>query len=1548
MKRALKLWTKLLLLGLLLSPALVFGQTISAPISNSTGNYTVYWNPELACVGDPETEYSCLWVIEYKNNNYLTEHWTGTSKQFTGKTTGYYKYEYMSIYMVNGEVVAYGPYGSVTVFVAIPTTDVDGDGYYDNVDAVPFNSAEWLDTDHDGVGNNGDTDDDGDGIPDSYESTHGLNSLTYDSHLDYDHDGSTNLQEFQNGTSPSNLLSCSTACLFAPPPGPALISFPQTDATSDIVAAIAGNIDVSNSGAAEYTIPLYVPPGIAGVAPKVALQYRSNGGNGILGEGWSLGALSSIARCPQTPAQDGQALGLALSATDRFCLDGERLVLKNLTDTYGSNGVEYRTETDSFKKIVSYGQYGNGPDYFRVWHKDGSVSEYGNSSDSKANTRFWGSGALSTLIWAQNSIQDALGYATSAQRKVVYTYTNTSIGDTFPYNNYPTDTLKISRIDYGYTSSGALLNSIEFIYEDRIDIREYWVFSQHKFRERKRLNSIKVKARTVTGGNYEEVRAYNFTYLNVAARANKTSKLSAISECRSTVCKPLTQFTWSDEGIDFQLSPSSNVSGFGTFPFATQGIKKFSPADFNADGKTDLVWLEPDGGIYRFRVSLSNGLTLTASTIQSSASHAVDSWTIFDFNQDACPDILFTVNGALRLYANNRVGNVCTLAGTSVELISNMDVHLPSLADADKARSADPKGVFSDVNADGLLDIMYQSSIFYMVDDPAQTNGPYKFVSPNPPYAANRTWGSIFGSVNTYIPIYSQVWFPGQPVYFNLDSAAFPGDFNNDGLPDMVLDLMYDNSGSVFSGDKIVLTQKPDGTFDYVDMFGFYNGGETPAAGSTKVADVNQDGLADFVYKALGSNNVRVALGMGLRNFNLTYGAQGTHLTLPNDDFELADVNNDGLQDFIYRNTVAGDDEIKVLMYTKGVYGDNNNLYITLANVAGDAKGNHLFMDLNGDGILDFVDLASKAYLGNKASGTAWNKITKITNGLGEEINIAYKQLTDSSVYIREYDAPAIDSCYTVQGVTKCYPVFDIFAPITVASSISTSSPIDGNANNLRTTSYQYQGLKVQPGGRGSFGFRKTMVTDNETGNIVTRTFRQDFPFIGLLDSTQTYVSGQGTPLSETVNTYTKLSHINGAVNPPHLVAMTQSVSTQRIPESSPTASSPALTINGVLTTITTSQSNIDSYGNPGTVIVTLTGDGSTHTTTTTNTYSNNATSWILGRRTQAIVARQQGATNTRKTDYTYDTYGRLLSEVREPQGSNLLKLTTSYEYDSFGNPNKITQSSAAGSRYSRTVYDSTGRFVNKTYNGLEQLISEVTQRDVYGNPETVKGLNGVETYARFGTFGRQYFAASNDGMAATTVYRLCSAVACPAGASLRIQTTGVDGSLANVYADKLGRNVRSETKSFSGTLSLVDTQYDSAGRVKKVSVPYFSGSTVYWNTSDYDHLGRLIKVTDATNAVSTNYFSRYVNGTIVGVQQISKNQLNQTKTTITDGKGQSIKVLDNLSGYINYTYDPVGNLTQLNANGVISAISYDLLGRRLTLDDPDQGQWEYLSPLVR
>ncbi|MBI4695939.1 MAG: thrombospondin type 3 repeat-containing protein [Gammaproteobacteria bacterium] len=84
--------------------------------------------------------------------------------------------------------------------------DTDGDGVPDAVDAFPNDPSESLDTDHDGVGDNADTDDDNDGMSDVYELAHGLDPKSADGRNgaggDFDGDDLTNAQEQTLGTAP--------------------------------------------------------------------------------------------------------------------------------------------------------------------------------------------------------------------------------------------------------------------------------------------------------------------------------------------------------------------------------------------------------------------------------------------------------------------------------------------------------------------------------------------------------------------------------------------------------------------------------------------------------------------------------------------------------------------------------------------------------------------------------------------------------------------------------------------------------------------------------------------------------------------------------------------------------------------------------------------------------------------------------------------------------------------------------------------------------------------------------------------------------------------------------------------------------------------------------------------------------------------------------------------------------------------------------------------------------------------------------------------------
>lgn len=124
----------------------------------------------------------------------------------------YYEYDELNrlecVAYDNGVTLAYtyDPAGNIIKVTSdVPCLkDRDGDGMPDVQDAFPDDPEEWQDTDNDGTGNNADSDDDNDGMPDIWESAHGLNPLFNDAKLDADGDGYPNLREYRSGSDPND------------------------------------------------------------------------------------------------------------------------------------------------------------------------------------------------------------------------------------------------------------------------------------------------------------------------------------------------------------------------------------------------------------------------------------------------------------------------------------------------------------------------------------------------------------------------------------------------------------------------------------------------------------------------------------------------------------------------------------------------------------------------------------------------------------------------------------------------------------------------------------------------------------------------------------------------------------------------------------------------------------------------------------------------------------------------------------------------------------------------------------------------------------------------------------------------------------------------------------------------------------------------------------------------------------------------------------------------------------------------------------------------
>lgn len=284
---------------------------------------------------------------------------------------------------------------------------------------------------------------------------------------------------------------------------------------------LSGQFSVSGSGAATYTIPIAAPPGTAGVTPGLSLEYSSQGANGMLGLGWSLGGLPSIVRCPQTMAQDGVRGSVKFDANDRYCLDGARLVA--IAGSYGADGTEYRTEIESFSRVISHGAAGAGPSWFEVRTKGGQVMEFGRTADAQSLLQ----GAATVRVWSVNRVSDVKG------NFFTVTYTNDAgNGQVYP-----------SQIDYTGNSVTGLspYNKVQFTYEARPDTIPLYV-TGYLVRTMQRLTHVKTFAGSALVADYQ--LAYQSS--SIAPR----SLIGAITVCAADgTCLLSTTFGWTPRGL---------------------------------------------------------------------------------------------------------------------------------------------------------------------------------------------------------------------------------------------------------------------------------------------------------------------------------------------------------------------------------------------------------------------------------------------------------------------------------------------------------------------------------------------------------------------------------------------------------------------------------------------------------------------------------------------------------------------------------------------------------------------------------------------------------------------------------------------------------------------------------------------------------------------------------------------------------------------------------------------------------------------------------------
>ncbi|WP_316634951.1 RHS repeat-associated core domain-containing protein [uncultured Flavobacterium sp.] len=1313
--------------------------------------------------------------------------------------------------------------------------------------------------------------------------------------------------------------------------------------SSTEVGVTQGELSVSLSGAANYNIPIAVPPGINGVVPKVSLAYNSQGDNGVAGYGWNISGLSSIKRIPSTKFHDGISDPVDFDNLDRFSLDGQRLIIKSGTSgVYGSNEIVYETENFSNTKITSYGVHPGGanygPSYFKVEYPDGSKAIYGNSIDSRSITD-----------WAITYWENAQGV------RISYTYALA--------NNI----LNITTIKYSARLDGTPINEIQFVYKARLR-EEHTYTGGQLFIRNTVLSDIKVL------GNGVGYRNYNLTHDTTSLFYERLKSITEKSGDNTKSYNP-TIFEYENTEDTISMLESFTALSVNSTPVMPEGhiIDKNAEnggddtkilGDFGMDNKFGLITFSSNAqkrSSYTFYPNIDSNTTSVVGTkiytksifdeifLVNSLSGNASSGYKLEQNQNWC---VARTDGnsnltTFSIFSNNSEGN------SPVKLEHEINYTFPmyfneSISNSNMAYGAIKTYLSGDFNGDKITDV-----IIIEGGMPFGSNIPYNIPS--------RTVGDGDIRIGTNDT-------SGGGVYFvNLDPRAASNAVNFAGrLSGEFRKTTTGGQGqsSFFAADidgdgktDIVVTNK-----NVIDIYSL-NNANTFVKVQTITIPVSNTGYSPYLWPALADYNGdgRIDYGPKLFSDGISFTPSDNPSTPYNNGSigKFIDFNSDGATDIF---SVSSLDRLnlkfasvtnlfplpaKELTYDYG-FNTGGYTYSMLVNKNTMSKNQVvLFKDA---GTRD----RSLRYLVVNKDSSKDKLLRSVTLGNGVKETITYSSLTNGN------------GVYTANVLTENYPNQDIVnAPeLKVVSKIEKQSK-----SQYKKQLFFYSGAVTNLDGLGFLGFYSTVRTNwhDDNSQIISYISKNDISQRGV--NVENYeVLGLYEPLrcysSFTERTIVKKDYtVTGSENLIASQSITLDADTVIESESDFSASineeanaAVNTPTNYIKKTLSTYESDLlankvfkfknisnkqfdalqnistetaidyDEYNNPK-KIVTFTKEGGTtlQTSVTNIVYETPKVSpYIVGRSSSKIQNVSLGGSNMATEElYEYDS-NQLLSQIKKKGDATTNYVTENNWYDVFGNIIKKIVKAGSDSRETSYEYDSSGRFLNKSID-IEKLATTFQ----YNTNGTLKSKTNPFLQTTLYDYDEWFKKTKEtDYLGNKIVYKYLNNLG-----GVIFTKTSDDGTLTEDTFDDLGRKTKSGAKNIMGSFSYVSYLYDIQDRNFKVSEPYIGAAPSQWNETKFDEYGRIFRTIAHTfKTVDITY-----SGLTTQIYDGTKNE-----TYVKDALGNVISKFDKPDNIIKYTYFPNGSLKESNYGGVKTIVSLDGWGRKSQFEDPSAGIFKY------
>ncbi|MBP9593197.1 MAG: hypothetical protein KBE42_14070, partial [Steroidobacteraceae bacterium] len=766
--------------------------------------------------------------------------------------------------------------------------------------------------------------------------------------------------------------------------------------------------------------------------------------------------------------------------------------------------------------------------------------------------------------------------------------------------------------------------------------------------------------------------------------------------------------------------------------------------------------------------------------------------------------------------------------------------------------------------------------------------------------------------------------FPSSPFGSQTDvgaSAIRRADFNGDGMTDLTVyacEWDYESSLCMVTQWQMLLSTGAGYQF-------FWNLPGSTYGVQPRYADFNGDGLTDLAYPSQSPAQWCFGYGQSAGGLYLGCGASTAgYVTFP---LIAADYDSDGYDDLYVSR--SGTNVWEVLRST-------GSAMATTATTTGisSAGGVWISSDFSGDGL---DDLARSGGANLAHLGVPGELLSGATDGFGNAVSFTYLPMSNATVYTR--------------GTGAAPPQADFQGSSPLVRSVQVS-PVGGTAYTLQ---YAYSEGRIDFQGRGFLGMKSRVMTDLRDNVTTTEIYRQDFPYIGALESAASRQPGSGLLIDSVSHTYDK-----------HVLDSTSN--NQRYLPYRPTSVMQRYEIggvkNGTLISQTTESRTVNTLGNTTTASAVIVDYDSgspdyyaSYTQNVATSFSADQTNWCLSLPVSRTETRTQpgGASEARAASWVVSgTQCRVTQQTIEPGAGSTVSLVTDLGYDACGNVNSVSTYPAGQSSSARTTslnFGSRCQLPETETNPLGQA-STIAHDYALGVPTSRTDPNGLAVSYQYDGFGRLVREAQPDGTAVRTALIACNAGNgyCGKGSALALKVTRTARDTSDAvlrtdedFFDGVGRVRFAHRDTLESGAAMIEQQYDAFGRITQRSQPRFAAGATYWSSLSYDLLGRVTQENAPVSAAQPSGRIRTI--AYEGRDTRTTDPRGYATTRVTDVLGRLRKVIDpSPGGTTLYTYRPFGEPAAVtDAAGNVTSWSYNLRGFVTATSDPDAGNWSYV-----